>query len=87
MATYESDESAAPTSEAAETRKDASATLDAASSFVDPGKTGIGQKVAIATAVYRLARRYPVPALIVGGIALAFYMGRHRAHEPPMTRH
>ena len=43
-------------------------------------KVRIGQKLAIAGTVYRLAKRYPMPTLIVGGIALAIYMGRRRAY-------
>jgi hypothetical protein len=66
-------------------RQDAAETLSAASSAVEPRKTGIGQKIAIASTVYRLARRYPVPALIVGGLALVYYLShRHgRALDYP----
>lgn len=65
---------------AAETRKDAASALGAASAAASPSRTGVGQKVAIAGAVYRLARRYPVAALIVGGIGIAMYMSRRRVH-------
>ena len=60
----------------AETRKDAADTLSVASNAVKPNKAGIGQKIALAGTVLRLARRYPVPAVIVGGIALAYYLSR-----------
>jgi hypothetical protein len=63
---------------AVEVRKDASAVLGAVSSAVNPSKVGMGQKIAIAATLYRLARRYPVPALIIGGIAVALYMARGR---------
>jgi len=69
-----------PTTQTAETRKDAASALGAASSAVHPGKTGVGGKIAIAGTVLRLARRYPVAALIAGGVALAIYMGRRRAY-------
>jgi hypothetical protein len=69
-----------------ETRKDAASALGAASAAVQPAKTGIGGKVAIAGAVLRLARRYPVAALVLGGVALAVYVGRRRAYSP-VTRH
>ena len=65
--------------ESAEIRQDAAATLGAVSSTVRPSKTGIGEKVAIAGTIYRLARRYPVAALIVGGVALVVYLTRSRA--------
>jgi len=63
-----------------ETRKDAASALGAVSSAVNP-RSGVGQKLAIAGAVYRLARRYPVPTLVVGGIALAIYMSRRHSYE------
>lgn len=65
---------------ATETRKDAASALGAASAAAHPSKTGMGQKVAIATTLYRLARRYPMAALVVGGIGLAYYMSRRRVH-------
>jgi hypothetical protein len=62
-----------------ETRETAADTLKAASSALSPHKVGLGQKLALAGTIYRLARRYPVPALVVGGLALAFYLGRRNA--------
>ena len=73
-------------SETRETRKDAAGALGAASAAVHPTKTGMGQKIAIASTLLRLAKRYPVAALVVGGIALAFYVGRRRA-DGPVVRH
>lgn len=70
----------------AQVRKDAAATLGAASSTVDPAKTSTSKKIAIAGALIKLARRYPIPALIVGGVALAFFMSRRNGHTPA-TRH
>jgi hypothetical protein len=64
-------------------RQDAADTLSAASSFVEPAKTGMGQKIAIATTLYRLARRYPLPALLVGGVVLAYYL----SHRHDRTLH
>jgi len=79
MATFQSSESAETPSH--DTRQDASSTLKAASAAVQPGKTSIGQKFAIAGTALRLARRYPVAAVIIGGIALAVYMSR--SHSRP----
>jgi hypothetical protein len=56
-------------------RDDAADTLSVASSAVKPG---IGSKVAIAGTVFRLVKRYPVAALLIGGIALAVYINRRR---------
>jgi hypothetical protein len=81
MSTLESSDAATD-----EARKDAAATLSAASSAIKPTKTGIGQKIALAGMAVRLARRYPIPALIIGGIALAYYMS-HRHADTPVTRH
>ena len=61
------------------TRATAADTLSAASSALSPYKTGLGQKLAIAGTIYKLARRYPMPALLIGGVALAFYLGRRHA--------
>jgi len=69
------------TTSTAETRKDAAGILGAASSAVHPKKTGMGGKIAIAGTALRLARRYPVAALVVGAIALAMYVGRRRAYS------
>jgi hypothetical protein len=68
------------TTDTAETRRDAAGALGAMSSAAHPEKTGLMQKVAIAGTIYRLARRYPVAALVVGSIALAVYMARRKAH-------
>jgi hypothetical protein len=73
MSTLQTENSTAP-----EARKDAADTLALAGSAVKPSKTGLGQKVALASMAYRLAKRYPVPAILVGGIALAYYMSRRR---------
>jgi hypothetical protein len=81
MSTSQTDESATTSAAARETRQDAAATLGAVSAAVKPGKTGMGQKVAIAGTIFRLARRYPVAALAVGGVALAFYLGRRRRSD------
>jgi len=70
-----------------ETRKDAASALGAASAAVHPARTGVGGKIAIAGAVLRLARRYPLATLVLGGVALAVYVGRHRVYSPPVTRH
>lgn len=67
--------------ETVETRKDAAKALGAASAAVGPASTGIGQKIAIAGTVIRLARRYPVAALVVGGVALALYVRRRRMSQ------
>jgi len=69
-----------------EARKDAAGALGAASAAVRPKKVGMGQKVAIAGTLLRLAKRYPIVALVVGGVALALYVSRRRAYEP-VTRH
>jgi hypothetical protein len=69
-----------------EKRKDAAGALGAASAAMHPKKVGMGGKVAIAGTLLRLARRYPVAALVVGGVALAFYVSRRRAYAP-VTRH
>jgi hypothetical protein len=74
------------TSEAAEMRKDAAGALGAASAAVHPTHTGIGQKMAIAGTIYRLARRYPVAAVMVAAVALALYVTRRRAYSV-VTRH
>lgn len=71
--------------ETSEARQDAADTLSLAGSAVKPSKTGIGQKVALATTAYRLARRYPVPAILFGGIALAYYMTRRRGKSTVRT--
>jgi hypothetical protein len=81
MSTLHSNE----TSSAPEARQDAADTLALAGSAVKPSKTGIGQKVALATTAYRLARRYPVPAILIGGIALAYYMSRRRGKSTVRT--
>ena len=70
-----------------ETRKDAAGALGAVGAAVRPSKTGLGEKVAIAGTIYRLARRYPVATLVVGGVALAWYVGRRRAYGAYATRH
>jgi hypothetical protein len=75
-----------PTTQSAETRKDAAATLGAVSSAVHPAKMGVAQKVTVVSTVLRLAKRYPVAALVVGGLGLAVYMGRRRATQP-VLRH
>jgi hypothetical protein len=69
------------TTQTAETRKDAARALGAMSSAVHPKKTGLGGKIAIAGTVLRLVRRYPTAALVVGGVALAVYLGRRRAYD------
>jgi hypothetical protein len=74
------------TSQTAEARQDAAGVLGTASAAVHPNKTGMGQKIAIAGTLLRLVRRYPVAALVVGVVALAFYVGRRSAHGP-ITRH
>jgi hypothetical protein len=61
-----------------EGRTDAADTLSVASSAVSPTKIGLGRKIALVPTLYRLVRRYPVPALIVGGIALVYYFSRRR---------
>jgi hypothetical protein len=81
MSTLESNESAA--SEARQTTAD---TLSLAQSAVKPSKAGIGQKIALATTAFRLARRYPVPAVVIGGIALAYYLSRRRARSAVRTQ-
>jgi hypothetical protein len=68
------------TAHTAESRKDAAGALGAASAAVHPEKVGLGQKVAIAGTLFRLAKRYPVAALVIGGVALAIYLGRRRAY-------
>jgi hypothetical protein len=80
MATLQSNESTAP-----EARQDAADTLALAGSAVKPSKTGLGQKVALATTAFRLAKRYPVPAILVGGIALAYFMSRRRRQSTVRT--
>ena len=55
-------------------RQDAAKTLSAASAAVDPGKGGLGKKLALASTALRLARRYPVAALVIGGIAVVYYL-------------
>lgn len=81
MSTLESTESSAP-----KARQATADTLALAQSAVKPAKTGIGQKVALATTAFRLARRYPVPAVVIGGIALAYYMmSRRRARSTVRT--
>jgi hypothetical protein len=78
--------STSQTTGSSEARKDAASVLGAASSAVHPTKIGIGQKVAIAGTLLRLARRYPVAALVIGGVVIALYVGRRRAYGP-VTRH
>ena len=68
------------TTEAAETRQDAAKALGAASAALRPSVTGVVEKVAIAGTIVRLARRYPVAALVIGGAVLALYIGRRRAY-------
>lgn len=81
MSTLHTSDVAAP-----EARQDAADTLALAGSAVKPSKVGLGQKIALAGTLYRLARRYPVPAIVIGGIALAYYVSRRRGHTP-VTRH
>lgn len=69
-----------------ETRKDAAYPLSIASSAMKPSKTGIGQKLALIPVVYRLTKRYPLPALVIGGIAIAYYLSQRHAGTP-VTRH
>ena len=64
------------TAQTAEKREDAAAALGAVSSAVRPAKTGVGQKVAIAGTILRLAKRYPVATIVIAGAALAFYASR-----------
>jgi hypothetical protein len=64
-----------------EVRKDAAGVLGAVSSAVHPAKAGVGGKIAIAGTLLRLARRYPVVAIIAGGVALAVFIGRRRAYR------
>jgi hypothetical protein len=74
-----------PTSQTtADARKDAAGVLGAASAAMHPKKIGVGQKVAIAGTLFRLAKRYPVATLVVGGVALALYVSRRRAYAPVM---
>jgi hypothetical protein len=80
MSTLHSNESAAPAA-----RQDAADTLALAGSAVKPSKTGLGQKFALASIAFRLARRYPVPAVVLGGIALAYYMSRRRGKSTVRT--
>ncbi|HEU4625293.1 MAG TPA: hypothetical protein VFS52_11050 [Steroidobacteraceae bacterium] len=68
------------------TRKDAADTLSVASSAIKPSRTGIGQKLALVPVVYRLAKRYPMPALVIGGLALVYYMSQRHAGTP-VVRH
>ena len=82
MPTLQSNESSSTSPQA---RKDAADTLALAGSAVKPSKTGIGQKVALASMALRLARRYPVPALVLGGIAVAYYMSRRRGRSTVRT--
>jgi hypothetical protein len=82
MATLRSNETS---STAPAARQDAADTLALAGSAVKPSKTGIGQKVALASMALRLARRYPVPAVVLGGIALAYYMTRRRGRSTVRT--
>jgi hypothetical protein len=56
------------------------------SSALQSGNVGLGEKIAIAGTIFKLVRRYPVPALIVGGLVLALYLGRGHAHRR-VTRH
>jgi hypothetical protein len=80
MSTLRNEESTAP-----EARQDAADTLALAGSAVKPSKIGVGQKVALATTAFRLAKRYPVPAIVIGGIALAYYMTRRRGRSTVRT--
>ena len=80
MSTLQSNESSAP-----EARQDAADTLALAGSAVKPSKIGIGQKVALISTAFRLAKRYPVPAIIVGGIALAYFVSRRRGRSTVRT--
>lgn len=70
-----------------ETREDAARALGAVTAAVKPRKVGVGQKVAIAGTVLRLAKRYPMATLVIGGVALALYAGRRRQAHGPVTRH
>ena len=69
-----------------ESRKDAASVLGAVSSAVHPAKTGVGGKIAIAGTMLRLVRRYPVVALIAGGVALAIFMSRRHIAEHRMAQ-
>jgi hypothetical protein len=80
MPTLERNESTTP-----EARQDAADTLALAGSAVKPSKTGVGQKLALIGTAYRLAKRYPVPAILVGAIALAYYMSRRRGRSTVRT--
>jgi hypothetical protein len=65
-----------------ESRHDVADTLSMASEAVKPAKTGLGRKIAMAATAYRLARRFPVAALIVGGIAVVYFLSRRRDGAP-----
>ena len=77
MSTLQSSESTAP-----ESRQDAADTLSLAQSALKPSSVGIGQKLALAGTVYRLAKRYPIPVIVIGAIALAYYVSRRRGSAP-----
>ncbi len=63
---------------AIEARHHAASALGALSVMMKPGTMGLGQKVVIAGALLRLARRFPIVAVVSSAVALTFYLYRSR---------
>jgi hypothetical protein len=57
-------------------------TVAAVSSAVSSRPAGdLKSKVAVAHIALNLIRRYPIPALCIAGLAIAFYAGRRHAQS------
>lgn len=54
-------------------------TADVGSVLTGANTGGIAAKIALGRAAYRLIRRYPVAALVVGGIGVVYLMASHHA--------